>query len=318
MGEIVSFDRSSKIDKVISKLLKVMVKDIYKERKNKDEIEDSLFELDFLERSLYTVMAKLEQNGWKNENTKRKFLDHYSYLFDTYEFNMNFVFHELYLVLITDIYPRILYNENKYVASVINGIDLDIHENHEDINYIKDFLEVLNNQTIIKAVMSDDEKLNDDNIYDIITSYKEGKDIATIVSYFNEAEDIEVLDNGIITIDRIQNYYLFQTELLFTTLNNSDIEEKNNIIDYNSYINTFNEITSINFYPEKYKTIYIDIIIKNINSNKSDIERLKFARALTEIYYENEESIGTLDYDDILLLTNSKKELNDENMKWGL
>lgn len=318
MGEIVSFDRSSKIDKVISKLLKVIVKDIYKERKNKDEIEDSLFELDFLERSLYTVMAKLEQNGWKNENTKRKFLDHYSYLFDTYEFNLNFVFQELYLVLITDIYPKILYNENKYIASVINGIDLDIHENHEDINYIKDFLEVLNNQSIVNAVMSDDEKLNDDNIYDIINSFKEGYDISTIVSFFNESEEIEVLDSGIITINRIQNYYLFQTELLFNVINNSVSEEINNIIDYNNYINTFNEIKSINCYPEKYKTIYIDMIIKNINSKKSDIDRLKFARALTEFYFDYKDLLETFEYDTILSIVDLKMNKNDEKMKRGL
>ena len=320
MGEVLSFDRRSAIDKYVIKALKNMIRDAKKIRKkNYNEIEESLFELDYLEGYIYNICLKIEKNGWKSKETKMKFLDHYSYLHNEYEFNSNFLFQEMVLALITDLNSKIIFNDNEYVGGIVNEIDNYIFENREvNIKKIGNSLSVLNNYSIKKTIQSDDKMYISSNIADVIDCVDQNYSIERILEIFKESNEIDNLDNGIITLDRIQNYCKFHTDLLFKIAeSNENSDEKKLLGKYEDYNEVFNEIYALKHYKEKQKNVYIDMVINNIQSNESLINKLKFLRALTEVYLDYEELVNKLDYEHILAMVYFKKLKNDEKIYSG-
>ena len=299
MGEVLSFDRKSQIDKYVIKALKNIIKDTKRIRKNNyDEIEESLFELDYLEGYVSDIVIKVEQNGWKNKDTKINFIENYSYINQKYDHNSNFVFQELVLAFITDLFPKIVYNEPNYVSAVVNGIDNHIYEDKNiDCKKILNYLEILNKTSIKKLVLNDEEMYSDHNVFDIIDCIDQNYPIEKIISIFSEDNAIDNLDSGIITLDRIQKYCQFHTDLLFRIANeNEDSDEHKLLGNYDSYKAVFDELYTLEHYSNKDKTMFIDMVINTINNNEETlIDKLKLLKAMTEVYLDYEEIIPKLD-----------------------
>ena len=113
----------------------------------------------------------------------------------------------------------------------------------------------------------------------------------------------EDLQNGILTIDRIYNYYRKKEEiydllkLLDQYKNNEELEDyySNNHLER---VNVINAINLIKEFPEDYKLYYIELIRK-INKTKDIEKELKQVLELTCFYLNMGDQLEEFDYDDI-------------------
>ncbi len=119
-------------------------------------------------------------------------------------------------------------------------------------------------------------------------------------NYNNSLNESENLQNGILSIDRIYNYYRKKEEM-YDLLSILD-QYKNNEDDYsNNHLERVNVINAINLikeFPEEYKLYYVELIRK-INKTKDIEKELKQVLELTCFYLNMGDQIEEFDYDDL-------------------
>ena len=160
-------------------------------------------------------------------------------------------------------------------------------KNKEMINKIIDDVQ----KPIIKNVFNNYDEDQSYKMIDIVDGISSGIDLITVSNWYKDEKELEndsySLKNGILTIDRIYNYYIEQEyyNYLFKKLaleqHNEDTKKLEQEHNYNTSI--LNKILLLNSYSESDKLKYIDTIRK-INSNYALEEQIDKVINLTDVY----------------------------------
>ena len=307
MGEVIPFKiEHSKFNSRIQRIFSRISKRV-KYAKNADlgDYNDSMNELNFLDGYLSNLIVKYKDGKtWKNEKVQKKYIS----MINDYEFDfkedpynrVNIVYYELILTYLFDICP-LLYKEDKYtLRDLVSAFDSDLSEHLETNSKVnREKVKVLFNPLIQELIHMDEDIYITKNMEDILKLYEEGQTIPQILSLYKESEQEEesiTLDKGIITVDRIHDYYTYQNDLLIKILkqSNKDVDEK-----YYKYYDSLGYLYSIDKLEDKYKLYFIALINNMRSKNKSLDEELKFVSYLSDLYRFYGEDIYKIDYDNI-------------------
>ena len=307
MGEVIPFKiEHSKYNSRVLRIFNNISKKVkYAKNAVADYYNDSVDELNFLDGYLSNLIVKYKDGKtWKNEKVQKKYIS----MINDYEFDfkedpdnrVNIVYYELILTYLFDICP-LLYKEDKYtLRDLVSAFDSDLSEHLETNSKVnREKVKVLFNPLIQELIHMDEDIYITKNMEDILKLYEEGQTIPQILSLYKDSEQEEesiTLDKGIITVDRIHDYYTFQNDLLIKILkkSNKDVDEK-----YYKYYDSLGYLYSIDKLEDKYKLYFIALINNMRSKNKSLDEELKFVSYLSDFYRFYGEDIYKIDYDNI-------------------
>lgn len=264
-----------------------------------DKIDtDELESLDFLEGYLYDLELRTKDNSWKTEAIENKFLELYNYFKTSFGKDVFGDYFINYFIYLTDIYTPILNEDKYYIELVVTGIIGKCKQlKLRDKNKVKSILKNITNP-ILKDKFNAKDDFDLAKMNDIIGGLALGYNPLLISAlYDTDYPEDDNLEEGILTLERIKNYYLSQEELRFYyDIEYSDMDEAlkkhyiiENILKYIPFINTFSE---------KYKRIYLNIAKEIISKHNIDVEINDIVR-LTSIYLEMEKQIEEFDIEDI-------------------
>lgn len=296
MGEVIKFNNSinetnDKIKSIFNSVINEINKDI---NEFTDLDEDTINELKYLENYIRELSLKIENKNWKSKTVEERFIDTYDYFKEIKDDELWKVFCISELIYFTDINSSILDENKDYTNLILTALDTNMDEidinNKEMINKIIDDVQ----KPIIKNVFNNYDEDQSYKMIDIVDGLSSGIDLLTVSNWYKDEKELEndsySLKNGILTIDRIYNYYIEQEyyNYLFKKLaleqHNNDIEKIEQEHNYN--ISILNKILLIKSYSESDKLKYIDTIRK-INSNYTLEEQLEKVINLTSIYLEH-------------------------------
>ncbi|MBO6195154.1 MAG: hypothetical protein J6O56_02265 [Bacilli bacterium] len=312
MGEIIKFDNSiNKNNNQIMSIFKNEIEHIKNIRsKFSDEDEDIVKDLDFLEGYLTNLTIKYKEKNWKTESSQNKFINSYnclkSDLKDEDDVWKAFFFSEF--IYFSDINSGLIYEDDEYIKMIINAIDNNMQ--NFDINNSILINKIINDvrKSIIKNLFHNDENDETYKMVNVVEGIVDGFDLLTIFNWYKDdnLEDIydkEDLQNGILTIDRIYNYYKDQEEIVSLIKEASfysehGFDEKYDDSEEMLKIKIINGIKFINNFPEEYKLYFIQLV-RRINSKKSIDEELYEIIKLTNLYLSMGEQITEYDFEDL-------------------
>lgn len=303
MGEVIPFKiEQSKYNSRILRIFNKISKRVkYAKNANLGDYNDSMNELNFLDGYLSNLIVKYKDGKtWKNEKVQKKYIS----MINDYEFDfkedpdnrVNIVYYELILTYLFDICP-LLYKEDKYtLRDLVSAFDSDLSEHLETNSKVnREKIKVLFNPLIQELIHMDEDIYITKNMEDILKLYEEGQTIPQILSLYKESEQEEesiTLDKGIITIDRIHDYYVFQNNMFINILksSNATVDEK-----YYRYFDSLGYLYSIDKLDEKPKLYFIALINDLRKHNYSLDKELEFVANLSDFYKYYNDSINSFD-----------------------
>lgn len=263
-------------------------------KENKEDLEiDDYYK--FLISYFYDIYDKLSNNEWHN----------YSDLIFIDKFNKLIYEDKLFQCIYQLEYVR-LYNilKDKFINLSIENIklllcvpydfqDLTIQEYNKIIKYLSNFFikNDINSETSFK------NKVN--KLIDCVDCMRKGYDPVSIL--FEEKEEIENLNVGIITIDRIYEYYIDQAYRLRDLTNNLPSEE------------VISNIQKIKQIDKKYYNKFVELVRFCDFISENLIENLNNMSSIVEIFMRFSK-IDEVDIDELKRLL-SYKIVNNYNIQ---
>lgn len=151
----------------------------------------------------------------------------------------------------------------------------------------EELIRCLSNKKIIE-ILDKKETKNEKKyeIFDYVECILDGENPIEFALLPNDEEKLDTLDSGIITIDRIYNFYSYEVMVLKSLSPNIINDEISNIIEMIPLIKKYNNINQ-NKYIELTKTIR--------NSAPNLIENIKNVSSLTSIFLTFDKKIDEID-----------------------
>ena len=304
MGEIIKFDNSiNNSNNRINYILNDSLKTLREYTNNLSDKESNLYkEFSFLEKYISDIESKTRNGNWKIKNIESKFINVYEY------FKSNMIDDELWidmflnnLIYFTDLDSSILKENFKYLDMIVSGViscydDIDISNSMSIKSILRDV-----KRPMIKRIFEYSNEFDSVTIQDIIYALYKGYNPLTIASWFKEDEEIknDNLEEGTLTLDRIQDYYLWQEEYRFVSEyeSNGDTEYVINKHEFN--LSVLDNINLIEEFNKLYQRIYLELVKKSISKHNIDIEIRDIVR-LTSLYLEMGDQITEFDIEDII------------------
>ena len=312
MGEVISFniEKSKYNDKVIRIFNGMLRKVNYIKNFGDLNMNDSLRELNYFTGYIEDLMIKHSNRTWKNEEIQKHYLsmmNKYIDDFKTDKFNRhNIFFSEIVFTYLTDIYPSIVFEDQDFIRDLVSAFDnlmsfylnTNKNDNRKKIN-------ILLNPSIKELVAKDDDIYRQDNFEDIMNQIDEGYTIPEIINLYKETDEFDKkidLDEGIITIDRIHEHYLFQVKLLMESMSEKELMDKKYYIYH--LFSSLKYLIEINDLDEAKKTFFIFMVNEKRASmkkeNRVDIkEEIQFVSLLSDLYKDVDNDINRFSYNEI-------------------
>ena len=308
MGEVIEFNNSiNKTNKVIKDIITEVINMINKLLDDMSDLDEyTVSELKYLNKYFNNLLLKIEDRNWKISSTEEKFIKTYNcfkkYLSEEDKLWQVFCLSEL--LYFTDINSSILSDNVDYTNLIIIGLDINMEsigiENKDVIN------KVIKNvkKPAIKKVFKDfgeDEKYRMVNIIDGLSS---GVDLSVVSSWYSgeedddnntSLEDVHSLQNGILTIDRIYDFFVEMEEVYFLLKKHSYIEKNMDTekLDkkYIDDVSMLEKILLLKKFPEKYQLSYINSV-REIDAKYGLEEKLERVILLTKLYMMQVDELG--------------------------
>ena len=293
MGKVINFDNSiNETNDKIKSIFYSVINEINKVINEFTDLdEDTINELKYLENYIRELSLKIENKNWKSKTVEERFIDTYDYFKEIKDDELWKVFCISELIYFTDINSSILDENKDYTNLILVALDTNMEEigikSKEVINKVISDVE----KPIIKNVFNSYDEDKSYKMIDIVDGLSSGIDLITVSNWYKDEKELEndsySLKNGILTIDRIYNYYIEQEyyNYLFKKLaleqHNEDTKKLEQEHNYNTSI--LNKILLLNSYSESDKLKYIDTIRK-INSNYALEEQIDKVINLTDVY----------------------------------
>ncbi|MBR3116923.1 MAG: hypothetical protein IKF36_03505 [Bacilli bacterium] len=297
MGEVISFniEKSKYNDKVIKIFNSMLRKVNYIKTFGNLDLNDSLRELEYFTGYIEDLSIKYKERTWKNEDIQKHYISmmyRYKDAFREDRYNRhNIFFSEIIFTYLTDIYPSIVYEDQDFLIDLVSAFDTSfsyyLNTDKED-NRKK--VSILLNPSIKKLIGEDEEIYRQENIEDILTQIDSGLTIPEIINLFKESDEMDRrinLDEGIITIDKIHEHYLFQTKLLMESLSEKELMDQKEYIYHLFY--SLKYLIEINDLDESKKTLFIFMINEKRKSMKKENrvntkEEVLYVTLLSDLY----------------------------------
>ena len=297
MVKVENFNNNNKIISLFNEINK-SIEDM--KIKNKDIIDDYIINLF---KYFDIVFKKVSINKWKYVNYE-KFIEKFKLFLHNDDF-VNLLYCIEFIKIYDVVGSRLLNLSDEYLKLFVKSIS--IYEDL-DISLYKKIYEYLSLQIIKNIIDKKDtfkNKLN--TVINIIELIECGYDPITINMLENNCiEELDNLDIGIITIDRIYNYYINQVTGL--------INLNNNIISKN-IVNNINKILLIKSYSNMAQNKFIELIKEIRKCSKSLIEQLTLISNLIEIFLYLDKKIEKISIDSLYSILFDKKAINDDTIK---
>ena len=293
MGKVISFNNSiNETNDKIKSIFNSVINEINKVINEFTDLdEDTINELKYLENYIRELSLKIENKNWKSKTVEERFIDTYDYFKEIKDDELWKVFCISELIYFTDINSSILDENKDYTDLILVALDTNMEEigikSKEVINKVISDVE----KPIIKNVFNSYDEDKSYKMIDIVDGISSGIDLITVSNWYKDEKELEndsySLKNGILTIDRIYNYYIEQEyyNYLFKKLaleqHNEDTKKLEQEHNYN--VSILNKILLLNSYSESDKLKYIDTIRK-INSNYALEEQIDKVINLTDVY----------------------------------
>lgn len=300
MSKIIELNNYRKGDnKRINRIFHDAVWSIKDYKLEHDNIEKYVLDsLDFLECYIYDLELKTKNRTWKTESLENTFIEYYDFFKESFgkdELGNILINHLIYF---SDLYFPILNEDKYYIELIISGIiGNGKHLKLSDKNKVKNILKDVTNP-IIKDKFNVKDDFDLAKINDIIDGLVNGLNPLLISTLYSEEYPEYDLEEDILTLSRIKEYYLseellrFQCDLDF----NKDFGSSFIIHDRNEGI--LKNIPYINSFSKKYKRIYLDIARSIISKHDIDAEINDIVR-LTSLYLEMGKQIEEFDIEEI-------------------
>ena len=327
MGEIVPFCRKANGDENVKFILLSIKRNLDKYLTNNNCFKDDKSFIEMFSSTIKTIVEKLDINGWKSPSIKKRFVDVYNYI-NSNACDNDFLeqydkmFYDIILVSMTNIYPYILDHNDEYLFGMIKGINqTSRYSSIQDPLLMREFLKVLDNRKLMQLIMIDGEDLIPDNVEDVCNFVLNGTELKDIINIYESPDgSVDDINKGIVTIDRIKNYYNYITDLIYSheleVTDNKDAKE-NLLADYNDYKNTFDRIEELRFMDEKSQLNYIYYVSQIRGKiNNSIFDELSEIQALTNLYLTYQSQLFGINSDAILPLVSiiSEKQITKEEV----
>lgn len=293
MGEVINFNNSiNETNDKIKSIFYSVINEINKVINEFTDLdEDTINELKYLENYIRELSLKIENKNWKSKTVEERFIDTYDYFKEIKDDELWKVFCISELIYFTDINSSILDENKDYTNLILVALDTNMEEigikSKEVINKVISDVE----KPIIKNIFNNYDEDQSYKMIDIVDGISSGIDLITVSNWYKDEKELEnnlySLKNGILTIDRIYNYYIEQEyyNYLFKKLaleqHNEDTKKLEQEHNYN--VSILNKILLLNSYSESDKLKYIDTIRK-INSNYALEEQIDKVINLTDVY----------------------------------
>ena len=229
------------------------------------------------------IYDKLKKGLWSNKNDN-KFVEKFESITASEDETLKYIneleFIYLYGLLKEDIFKV----KDEYI-----NIFLYIPDSFLDVQKksYEELIRCLSNKKIIE-ILDKKETKNEKKyeIFDYVECILDGENPIEFALLPNDEEKLDTLDSGIITIDRIYNFYSYEVMVLKSLSPNIINDEISNIIEMIPLIKKYNNINQ-NKYIELTKTIR--------NSAPNLIENIKNVSSLTSIFLTFDRKIDEID-----------------------
>ena len=312
MNNIIKFDNSiNETSESIKLIFNKELKNIKNLRKKFDENNgDIINDLDYLEGYISNLIVKHRDKNWKPKNTEKKFVDLYNSfnerLKDDDEVWKVFFLSEF--IYFSDVNSSLLNEDEDYINLIVTAIDTNLENfNISDTNTIKRIINDVR-KNVIKNLFKNIDSEDVEKMVDIVEGIASGINLLTINGWYKDdnidyEDENDNLQTGILTLDRVYNYYKKQEDMedliKYTSFyRNHDIDEEYDDSEEKRRMGIINSILLLKKYPEEYKLYYLDLA-RNINAKRLIDEELHEIIGLTSLYLKMGEQITEYDYEDL-------------------
>ena len=229
------------------------------------------------------IYDKLKKGLWSNKNDN-KFVEKFESITASEDETLKYI-NELEFIYLYDLLKEDIFKvKDEYINIILYIPDsfLDVQKKS-----YKELIECLSNKKIIE-ILDKKETKNEKKyeIFDYVECILDGENPIEFALLPNDEEKLDTLDSGIITIDRIYNFYSYEVMVLKSLSPNIINDEISNIIEIIKLIKKYNNINQ-NKYIELTKTIR--------NSAPNLIENIKNVSSLTSIFLTFDKKIDEID-----------------------
>lgn len=322
MGQIIEFNNSiNNTNNRIIEIFKDTLNDI-KEAIQEESTDDIINNLKFFYNYIESLLKKVERGNWKSLPVEEKFISCFESLKKKNEDDdiISRAFLQSELVYISDINSSVLNEDNVFVHSVVTGIDNNIENFDSNSKVIIDKIVKIVTKPIIKSIFNDKDNM-DRKMESVIEAILDEEDILSIYSWYsNNSDDKDIsdqsLNEGIITLKRVYDYYLNQAQLIHELRLYSSQKSKGTLDFsdplYDKEISSISKILLLKHYPEEYKELYLKIV-KIIHESRDILTQLREVVKITDFYIENRENITNFNENDIIMfMINGTEEKSDK------
>jgi len=329
MGDVIKFDNSYNENN--APVFYIFIDVVKQLRRMKEEIvkdfDNTYNELDYLESYIYYLAAKIRIKNWKSSELQDLFISKYHYFKET-TLDIDDLLRVYYLselIYFTDLESGLVKEDNEYITYILKGLDNNLDNiKITDKESIKRIL-----KSIRKPIIKELFKYEIDETFkmiDIIDSVYNKVDLFTISTWYHEDPEDEYkkiieddLLNGILTIDRVYNYYVEQQNLCYLwKLYKLDRSNKKMSVEeslkHKDKFDTIDKMVSIKSYSERSRFNYL-YAIREIASKKSINEEIEDITNLTKFYIKHKKDIDNYSMNQIRKIYKKakKKVLKNEN-----
>lgn len=279
------------------------------------EMDDEDYEL--LEENFKNIKSNIKYDKWLPLYNQKKFVDSFNNLYkipktneENYYELYDKVFMELEFITICNLDDYILKNDIERIKLIVHGIAQGIEE--IDLKFLPKYVRDLSDSRLDKYL--DEETSFDDKrdfMADISSCLAEHLPLDYLLKIKEESknvvsEEVDDLDNGILTINRVKNFYLtgaynlnnfFNDIISEITINNLKIMDKINDYDYDS------------------KDKFLDLVRHIRRKNDGLVDSINYVGELTHMFITNKDKIGELDVSTLLLMLKLDHESIDDRIK---
>ena len=229
------------------------------------------------------IYDKLKKGLWSNKNDN-KFVEKFESITASEDETLKYI-NELEFIYLYDLLKEDIFKvKDEYI-----NIFLYIPDSFLDVQKksYEELIKCLSNKKIIE-ILDKKETKNEKKyeIFDYVECILDGENPIEFALLPNDEEKLDTLDSGIITIDRIYNFYSYEVMVLKSLSPNIINDEISNIIEMIPLIKKYNNINQ-NKYIELTKTIR--------NSAPNLIENIKNVSSLTSIFLTFDKKIDEID-----------------------
>ena len=251
------------------------------------------------------IYDKLKKGLWSNKNDN-KFVEKFESITASEDETLKYI-NELEFIYLYDLLKEDIFKvKDEYI-----NIFLYIPDSFLDVQKksYEELIKCLSNKKIIE-ILDKKETKNEKKyeIFDYVECILDGENPIEFALLPNDEEKLDTLDSGIITIDRIYNFYSYEVMVLKSLSPNIINDEVSNIIEMIPLIKKYNNINQ-NKYIELTKTIR--------NSAPNLIENIKNVSSLTSIFLTFDKKIDEIDLKmlEIMLFDKIIKQKSIEQIK---